>query len=103
MLTASDTIMPKAGSFPAHADLGAVLVSETAIKRRLKKLGEEIAAVYGKEEITAISIINGAIIFTLACCGEIKSETPCASTASCITSYHVTKRNPLASRRSCTA
>jgi len=45
-------------------DLEAILVSETAIKRRLKKLGSDIVAAYGKEEITVITIINGAIFFT---------------------------------------
>lgn len=40
------------------------MVSEAAIKRRLKKLGSDIVAVYGKEEITVIAIINGAILFT---------------------------------------
>lgn len=49
---------------PAHADLESVLVSEDAIKKRIKKLGAEVAAVYGEEEITVISIINGAILFT---------------------------------------
>ena len=73
MLTAHYTIMPKAGSLTCHADLGAILVSETAIKRRLKKLGEEITLVYGQEEITAISIINGAIIFTAGLLREIKN------------------------------
>jgi hypoxanthine phosphoribosyltransferase len=73
MLTPRSTIMPKAGSFPAHADLGAILVSEVAIKRRLKKLGEEIMATYGNEEITAISIINGAIIFTAGLLREIRN------------------------------
>ncbi|ATC62917.1 hypoxanthine phosphoribosyltransferase [Nibricoccus aquaticus] len=57
--------MPKATlTRPAHADLETVLVSETAIKNRLKKLGAEISAVYGKEEITVVAIINGAILFT---------------------------------------
>jgi hypoxanthine phosphoribosyltransferase len=46
------------------ADLEAILVSEAAIKRRLKKLGADITAAYGKEEITVIAIINGAILFT---------------------------------------
>lgn len=45
-------------------DLEAVLVSETAIKRRLKKLGADISEAYGDEEITVIAIINGAILFT---------------------------------------
>lgn len=49
---------------PAHVDLESVLVTEDAIKKRIKKLGAEVAAVYGEEEITVISIINGAILFT---------------------------------------
>lgn len=47
-----------------HADLDVVLVSEASIKRRLKKLGSDIAAAYGTQEITVIAIINGAIFFT---------------------------------------
>ena len=57
--------MPKAAlQRTAHADLETVLVSAAAIKRRLKKLGADIAATYGKEEITVVAIINGAILFT---------------------------------------
>lgn len=56
--------MPKAKNFPLHADLETVLVSETDIKKRVKTLGAEIAAAYGDEEITVVSIINGAIFFT---------------------------------------
>jgi hypoxanthine phosphoribosyltransferase len=57
--------MPKA--MPASAqveDLEAILVSESAIKRRLKKLGADVATAYGQEEITVVAIINGAILFT---------------------------------------
>jgi hypoxanthine phosphoribosyltransferase len=49
---------------PSHTDLEAILVSEAAIKRRIKRLGMEIADKYGDEEITVVSIINGAILFT---------------------------------------
>ncbi|MCF3651919.1 hypoxanthine phosphoribosyltransferase [Synoicihabitans lomoniglobus] len=49
---------------PAHADLESILVTESAIKRRIKRLGAEIAETYPNEEITVISIINGAILFT---------------------------------------
>lgn len=49
---------------PAHNDLETILVSENAIKRRIAKLGQEIAATYGDEEITVVAIINGAILFT---------------------------------------
>lgn len=47
-----------------HEDLETILVSEQAIRRRIRKLGMEIKAVYGDEEITAVAIINGAIVFT---------------------------------------
>ncbi|HEY0945368.1 MAG TPA: phosphoribosyltransferase family protein, partial [Opitutaceae bacterium] len=49
---------------PAHADLESILVTEDAIRRRIKKLGAEISEIYGDEEITVVSIINGAILFT---------------------------------------
>jgi hypoxanthine phosphoribosyltransferase len=57
----------------AHADLETVLVSEQAIKRRLKKLGADIAAVYGDEEITVVAVINGAILFTADLLREISN------------------------------
>lgn len=58
--------MPKAPPSPSspHADLETILVSENDIKKRVKKLGSEIAAAYGEQEITVVSIINGAILFT---------------------------------------
>ena len=57
--------MPKAKPASNQAeDLEAILVSEASIKRRLKKLGADIATTYGKEEVTVIAIINGAILFT---------------------------------------
>ncbi len=49
---------------PAHSDLESILVSEASIKRRVKKLGQEIGETYGDEEITVIAIINGAVPFT---------------------------------------
>lgn len=63
--------MTKAKNFPLHADLEAVLVSAADIKKRVKKLGAEVAAAYGDEEITVISIINGAILFTADLLREI--------------------------------
>lgn len=56
---------------PAHADLESILVTEAAIKRRIKKLGQEIAETYGDEEITVIAIINGAVPFTADLMREI--------------------------------
>ncbi|HEY9248665.1 MAG TPA: hypoxanthine phosphoribosyltransferase [Rariglobus sp.] len=63
--------MTKAKTFPLHADLETVLVSEKDIKKRVKKLGAELAAAYGDEEITVVSIINGAILFTADLLREI--------------------------------
>ena len=63
--------MPKAKKSPLHADLETVLVSATAIKKRVKTMGAEIAAAYGNEEITVVSIINGAIFFTADLLREI--------------------------------
>jgi len=48
---------------PSLRDLEEVLVSESMINRRVKKLGEEITAAYGEEEITVVAIINGALLF----------------------------------------
>ncbi len=41
-----------------------MLVSEAAIKRRLRSLGATINRAYGKQEVTVIAIVNGAIFFT---------------------------------------
>ena len=63
--------MTKAKNFPLHVYLETVLVSEKDIKKRVKKLGSELAAAYGDEEITVVSIINGAILFTADLIREI--------------------------------
>ncbi|KXU36495.1 hypoxanthine phosphoribosyltransferase [Cephaloticoccus primus] len=47
-----------------HPHVEAVLVNEAQIRRRIAELGHELRAVYGDEELTLISIINGAIVFT---------------------------------------
>jgi hypoxanthine phosphoribosyltransferase len=55
---------PSGPTDPVHADLDSVLVSEAEIKKRIRKLGAEITALYGEEEITIVAVINGAILFT---------------------------------------
>jgi hypoxanthine phosphoribosyltransferase len=49
---------------PAHKDLEEILVTEAQIKQRLTVLAETIDKAYAGEEITAIAIINGAMLFT---------------------------------------
>lgn len=67
-------IMSKAKNAANLADdLEAILVSDTAIKRRLKKLGADISTAYGDEEITAVAIINGAILFTADLLRQIRN------------------------------
>lgn len=59
--------MPNTAVLPATdipASLDSILVSEADIKKRLRKLGSEIAALYGDQEITVVAVINGAILFT---------------------------------------
>ena len=45
-------------------DLSKTLLTEEQIKTRVKELAGEISEHYGDEEVTVISIINGAILFT---------------------------------------
>ena len=43
---------------PTYQDLEEIIISEHMIKRRVKKLGEEITAAYPEEEITVVAIIK---------------------------------------------
>lgn len=56
--------MPKKSQDSFHPDLETVLIPEKDIQRRVRQLGKAIMDTYGSEEITIISIINGAILFT---------------------------------------
>ena len=47
-----------------HPDIDTILVSAEAIQQRVRELGVELKKVYGEEEMTVISIMNGAILFT---------------------------------------
>ena len=65
--------MPPTNTSALHPDLESVLVTETQIRRRIKKLGTELKEIYGDDEFTVISIINGAIIFTADLLREIEN------------------------------
>lgn len=56
-----------------HPDLESILVTEAQIKRRIKKLGKELKELYGEDEFTVISIINGAVLFTADLLREIEN------------------------------
>ncbi|MDD2763887.1 MAG: hypoxanthine phosphoribosyltransferase [Opitutaceae bacterium] len=59
-------------ALPASQDLEEIIISETMIKRRVRKLGQEITAAYGEEEVTVVAIINGALLFTADLLREIR-------------------------------
>ena len=65
--------MPSAKASSIHPDLESVLISEARIKRRVKELGRELRTVYGPDEFTVVSIINGAILFTADLLREIEN------------------------------
>jgi len=50
--------------FDLIEDLEKILFTEEAIQRRVEELAGEIEDIYAGEELTVISIINGALIFT---------------------------------------
>lgn len=63
--------MPDFKDTPLHPDLESVLVTQPQIHRRIRELGQQIKQIHGDEEITIISIINGAIMFTADLMREI--------------------------------
>src|SRR5216110_2847672 len=54
-----------------HPDLAEVLLTEAQIRQRIKTLASEIKGVYGDDEFTIISLINGAVMFTADLMREI--------------------------------
>lgn len=56
-----------------HPDLERILVTEAAIKQRLKHLGAEISKTYGAEELTVIAVVNGAVFFTADLLRQVKT------------------------------
>ena len=53
-------------------DLERVLIDAAEIDHRLQELGQEISQCYQDKELTVISVINGAIIFTADLIRQIK-------------------------------
>ncbi|MCC5790294.1 MAG: hypoxanthine phosphoribosyltransferase [Opitutales bacterium] len=55
---------PTPSPLPEYPDLEEILVTGEQIAKRIREIGAEIAEAYEDEEITVISIINGALLFT---------------------------------------
>lgn len=63
--------IPKA--IPELKHLERVLVSATAIKRRIASLGEEINREYAGKDLMVVAIVNGALIFTADLLRQMRS------------------------------
>ncbi len=73
-------------ALPALRDLKEIMISEAMIRRRVRRLGAEISAAYGDEEITVVAIINGALLFA----SDLLRQISCPIRLDCIrvSSYH---------------
>ncbi len=71
---------------PELKHLDHVLVSETAIKRRVRGLAEQINRAYRGKDLTVIAIVNGALIFTADLLREL--STPLRLDCIRASSYH---------------
>jgi hypoxanthine phosphoribosyltransferase len=56
--------MPAPKGPPELKHLDHVLVSPTAIKRRVAELGHQLNKEYAKKDLMVVAIVNGALIFT---------------------------------------
>jgi len=63
-------------ALPGYNDLEEIIVSEAMIKRRVRKLGTEITAAFGGEEVTVVAIINGAMFFVADLLREVPLSRP---------------------------
>src|SRR4051812_7845355 len=61
---ASHPRMPSPKGPPELKHLDHVLVSASAIKRRIAGLGAELNADYANKDLMVVAIVNGALIFT---------------------------------------
>jgi hypoxanthine phosphoribosyltransferase len=65
--------MARKKPIPELKHLDHVLVSETAIQRRVAQLGEQINRAYRRTDLTVIAIVNGALIFTADLLRQMRS------------------------------
>lgn len=56
-------------------EFGETMISEEALKKRIKELGEEISRDYQGKEILAIGILKGAVLFLSDLIREISVDT----------------------------
>lgn len=64
MAAIAKTQLPADKPAAIHPDLESILISKEQIDQRVQELGRELKKNYGKQEITFVSIMNGALFFT---------------------------------------
>lgn len=65
--------MPTRSGPPELKHLDHVLVSPTAIKRRVAALGEQLNKDYAKKDLMVVAIVNGALIFAADLLRQMRS------------------------------
>jgi hypoxanthine phosphoribosyltransferase len=65
--------MPSPKGPPELKHLDHVLVSPTAIKRRIASLGQQLNRDYAKKDLMVVAIVNGALIFTADLLRQMRS------------------------------
>ncbi len=65
--------MPSPKGPPELKHLDHILVSPTAIKRRIAQLGAELNKDYAKKDLMVVAIVNGALIFTADLLRQMRS------------------------------
>ncbi len=80
---------PSAHGWPRR-DLGRVLLTEQALRRRVKELGEAISRDHAGEPLTLVCILKGSVIFLADLLRAV--SVPCAVDFIAVTSYDGTRR-----------
>jgi hypoxanthine phosphoribosyltransferase len=68
-----------------HKDIQRVLISESAIKRRVKALGERISRDYVGQKVIVVSVLKGSVIFLADLLRRI--VVPCSLDFMAVSSY----------------
>jgi hypoxanthine phosphoribosyltransferase len=69
----------------ARKDTARVLISETALRRRVKALGRQISRDYAGQKVILVSVLKGSVVFLADLMRAIK--TPCAVDFMAVSSY----------------
>src|SRR5688572_22691735 len=72
-------------SWPPKKDIARVLVSETALRRRVKALGEQISNDFQGQKVILVSVLKGSVVFLADLMRAL--QVPCAVDFMAVSSY----------------